>query len=241
MVTIETRPGCEPVDVKLGECLFARGTQALQLLGRARVQARNCAFGQHAALFHLRDTGNSTDTLIRLEHCSALLEGGVVVLAEDSARRPCRGGPILPRAGDADEVAGDVVLVKQTGPRAGAVVFQSLHGLDGSAQRNEPAVALWLDETPVGNPRRAVTVDDAHRLVPDAFRDEDALEIPPTPWQAPNRSYRRPTRGCVRRESQTREAANPWFGGRPRNDGERLGTELPAATRTPVVRPTPLS
>ena len=86
--------------------------------------------------------------------------------------------PLLPRAGDADEVAGDVVLVKQTGPRAGAVVFQSLHGPDGGAQRNGCAVALWLDETPVGNPRRAVTVDDAHRLVPDAFRDEDALEIP---------------------------------------------------------------
>jgi hypothetical protein len=188
-VTLETRPGADAVDVKLGECLFARGTQAVQLLGRGRVQAQNCAFGPHGSLFHLRDTGNATDTLVRLEHCSALLEGGAVVLAEDGAGGRVEAGHCLfsraPTDG-ADEISAEVVLVKQTGPRTGAVVFQSLPGADGAPQRNGyHAVALWLDETPVGNPRRAVTVDDARRLIPDGFRDEDALEIPLTPWQAP--------------------------------------------------------
>ena len=53
----------DPPDLKLRECLFAGGTQAVQLLGRARVQAQDCAFGPHAALFHLRDTGGTADTL----------------------------------------------------------------------------------------------------------------------------------------------------------------------------------
>jgi len=188
-VTIETRSGGDPVDVKLGECLFVRGTQALQLLGRGRLQAQNCAFGPHAALVHLRDTGNTNDTLVRLEHCSALLEGGAVVLAEDGAGGRVEAGHCLfsrAPAEAADDPPGEVVLVKQTGPRAGAVVFQSLPGADGAPRRNGyHAVTLWLDETPVGNPQRAVTVDDARRLVPEEFRDEDALEIPLTPWQAP--------------------------------------------------------
>jgi hypothetical protein len=187
-VTIETRPGAEPVDVKLGDCLFARGTQALQLLGRARVQAQNCAFGPHAAIIHLRDTGNAADTMVRLEHCSALLEGGAVVLAEDGAGGRVEAGHCLfsrAPADAAEDPSADVVVVKQTGPRAGALVFQGLHGTDGATLRNGyHAVTLWLDETPVGNPRRAVTVDDARRLVPDGFRDDDALEIPLTPWQA---------------------------------------------------------
>ena len=159
-----------------------------QLLGRARVQARNCAFGQHAALFHLRDTGNSTDTLIRLEHCSALLEGGVVVLAEDSARRPCRGGPMpLPRAGDADEVAGDVVLVKQTGPRAGAVVFQSLHGPDGAAQQAtapSPSGSMRRRSATRGgrSPWTMPTDSSPRSGTRTRWRSRS------TPWQAPDRS-----------------------------------------------------
>ena len=65
----------------------------------------------------------------------------------------------------------------------GEFFSEVIRGIDLVAQRNGyHAVALWLDETPVGNPRRAVTVDDARRLVTDGFRDDDALEIPLTPW-----------------------------------------------------------
>ena len=58
--------------------------------GRANVYAQHCAFGPHAAaVVHLRDTGgpdaNGAGTLVRLEHCSALLDGGAVVWAEDGA------------------------------------------------------------------------------------------------------------------------------------------------------------
>src|SRR5204862_5120496 len=48
-IAVETRPGADPPDVKLRECLFAGGTQAVQLLGRARVPAQDCAFGPHPA------------------------------------------------------------------------------------------------------------------------------------------------------------------------------------------------
>jgi hypothetical protein len=195
-LVVESRPGAAgdsqagTPELKVSECLFSRGTQAVQLLGRARVQVRNCAFGPHAAVVHLRDTGGPADTQVRLEQCSAMLEGGAVVLAEDGAGGTVLAGHCLvarPPAESPEMFVGESALVRQTGTRAGVLVYQGLRdpGPDGGPQRNGYYnVTLWTDETPVGSPRRAVTLDDARRLFPGAFADEDAAELPQSPWQA---------------------------------------------------------
>jgi eukaryotic-like serine/threonine-protein kinase len=89
------------------------------------------------------------------------------------------------------------VLVRQTGAAAGPLVYQGLLGLDGNPQRNgyHNLAAVWSDETSPANSRRALTLEDARGLsfaVRDddrrraaAFRDDDALELPQSPWADP--------------------------------------------------------
>ncbi len=188
--------------VALKDCLFARGAQAVQLLGRAEVYAQHCCFGpQSAAVVHLRDTGGPDDkgagTLVRLEHCSALLDGGAVVWAEDGAGGTVQVGHCLfSRPADA-AVANQAgaVLVRQTGAAAGPLVYQALLGLDGHPQRNgyHNLAAVWSDETAA--PRRAPTLEDARGLSfaardddrrrTPAFLDDDGLELPQSPWADP--------------------------------------------------------
>jgi hypothetical protein len=186
-VTVSGRDGGDSPDVRLTDCLFVRGPRAVQLAGRARVRALHCAFGPHAALFALRDTGGAEDTLVRLEHCAALLEGGAVVLAGDGAGGSVLAGHCLfSHPAPADPAPAGAVLVRQTGDRAGELTYQGLLGPDGAPQRNgyHNLAAFWADETPTAGPRQAATLEDARRLAP-AFRDDDALELPLTPWADP--------------------------------------------------------
>ena len=208
-IVVQGRDKADRPTVALKDCLFFRGTQAVQLLGRANVYAQHCAFGPHsAALVHLRDTGgpdeNGSGTLVRLEHCSAMLDGGAVVWAEDGAGGTVQVGHCLfsrptvaavSDPGHSDPVG--AVLVRQTGPIAGPLTYQGLLGLDGKPQRNgyHNLAAIWSDETAATNPRRAPTLEDARALtfaVRDddrrralAFRDDDGLELPQSPWADP--------------------------------------------------------
>jgi serine/threonine protein kinase len=193
--------------VALKDCLFVRGTQAVQLLGRANVYAQHCCFGPHAGgVIHLRDTdaADGGGTLVRLEHCSALLDGGAVVWAEDGAGGAIQVGHCLfsspaptapaPR-GARDDEAG-AVLVRQTGAAAGVLTYQGLLGLDGNSERNgyHNLAALWCDETSPAAPRRATTLEDARALSSAGrddvrrtaeFRDDGGMELAQSPWADP--------------------------------------------------------
>ncbi len=202
-IVIQGREGTDRPTVALKDCLFVRGAQAVQLLGRASVYAQHCCFGPHSgALFHLRDTGgpdeNGTGTLIRLEHCSALLETGAVIWAEDGAGGTVQVGHcLLTRLTTGGDDSG-AVLVRQTGAAAGPLAYQGLLGLDGHPQRNayQNLAAIWSDETSPTRPRRALTLQDARGLsfaVRDddrrrtpAFRDDDGLEMAQSPWADPS-------------------------------------------------------
>jgi predicted Ser/Thr protein kinase len=205
-IVVQGRDGPDRPTVTLKACLFVRGAQAVQLLGRASVYAQHCCFGPHNAVIHLRDTGgpdeNGAGTLVRLEHCSALLENGAVIWAEDGAggtvqvghclftRAPHPGPP--PQMGREDDAG--AVLVRQTGAAAGPLAYQGLLGLDGHAQRNayQNLTAIWSDETSPTRPRRAPTLEDARGLSfamrdddrrrAPAFQDDDGLEMAQSPW-----------------------------------------------------------
>jgi serine/threonine protein kinase len=202
-IVVLGREGPDRPTVTLKDSLFIRGTQAIQLLGRANVYAQHCCFGpQVGAIVHLRDTGgpdeNGAGTLVRLEHCSALLESGAVIWADDGAGGTIQAGHCLfsrPIGGPAD--AAGAVLIRQTGAAAGPLTYQGLLGLDGHSQRNgyHNLAAIWSDETAATTPRRAATLEDARALSfgmreddrrrAPAFRDDDGLELPQLPWADP--------------------------------------------------------
>jgi serine/threonine protein kinase len=168
--------------VRLSECLFVRGAHAIQLAGRGTLTAVNCAFGPHRALVHLR--GTSRDTVVRFEHCSALMDNTAAVLLEDSAAARIAAGHCLfsrPQIETTDEPAGDAVLIRQIGAKTGHVTYRVLIASDGNEQRNayHNLSAIWSDETS-GGTIPATTLDQA-RLRP-AFDDHDALELSQVPW-----------------------------------------------------------
>jgi serine/threonine protein kinase len=65
----------EPV-LTFKECYFETGQAAVALTGPATINAKDCAFGPHAALFHLRGRSRQTDTLLALTNCSAFVVDG---------------------------------------------------------------------------------------------------------------------------------------------------------------------
>ncbi len=193
-VTAAGRPeGAERMTLRLSECLFLRGGRAVQLLGPARLTLEQCAFGSHAAVVHLRDTGGAAQTAVRLEHCSVMLEQGAVVHAEDGAGAQVVAGHCLfsrPEEGAAGEPPGDVVLLRQTGEGRGELVYQgaAATGPERAAPRNgyHNLGAFWSDETPAAGPLRAETLDDVRQVFGAAqFQDAGALELPQSPWQEP--------------------------------------------------------
>jgi hypothetical protein len=199
-IVIRGKEGNDRPTATLKDCLFVRGAQAVQVLGRAAVFAQHCCFGPHSGgLVHLRDTGGPDDagggTLVRMEHCSALLDGGAVVWAEDGAGGTIQvGNCLFTRPASAPEEAADAVLIRQTGAAAGPVVYHALLGAEGQPQRNVyyNLAAVWSDETLPTAPRRAATLEDARGLSfalrdgdrrrAPAFRDDEGVEISQSPW-----------------------------------------------------------
>ncbi len=184
-VVVEGRRDADAA-VLVRESLFARGPQAVQVTGKVRLRCEQSAFGPHAADILLRDSGGPDDSSVRLEHCSALVESGAVFALDDRAGGTLHAGNCLfsrPAAEPPDDPPGDGVLIRQlAGGRPGDAAFKALTGPDGP-QRNayHNLSAVWSDETPAAGPRRAVTLDEARRR-PD-FKDDDALELPQSPWQ----------------------------------------------------------
>jgi serine/threonine protein kinase len=70
------RSGGERPEIRLDECYFQAGQAAVALTGPAWVSAENCAFGPHAALFHLRGGSQRDDTKLTLKRCSTFVVDG---------------------------------------------------------------------------------------------------------------------------------------------------------------------
>jgi serine/threonine protein kinase len=171
--------------VRLTECVFIGGSQAFQFTGRGSVIASNCAFAPHHAVFHLH--GTAPETTVRLEHCSALLDQSSLFLLDDAASARIAAGHCLfsrPTGDPTDHSGADAMLIRQVGIKAGDVSFRGLVGADRLPMRNayHNLTAIWSDETTDG-PLTAVTLDEA-RARPN-FHDEDALELPQSPWLHP--------------------------------------------------------
>ncbi|MFO0808057.1 MAG: serine/threonine-protein kinase [Gemmataceae bacterium] len=187
-LVVEGRRDGDAATVAVRESLFVRGPQAFHLAAKTRLRCEQCAFGPSAAVVFLHATGGAEDSSARLEHCSVLLESGAVFALDDRAGGTLLAGHCLfsrPAGDPSEDPPGDGVLIRQlAGGKPGDVVFKTLIGPDGP-QRNayHNLSAFWSDETPPAAPRRAVTLDDARRR-PD-FKDDDALELPQSPWQLP--------------------------------------------------------
>ena len=184
-IAIDNREAGEAPTIRVSECLFVRGRQALQLTGRGNIIAANCAFGPLRTIVQIRGAG--AETAIRLDHCSALLDHSTVVAVEDGAAARITAGHCLfsrPAATSNEQPAGDAVLVRQSGGKAGDVTFRSLVGPDRLPMRNgyHNLSAFWIDETASG-PWVAGTIDEAKAR--PGFRDEDAFELPSPPWLDP--------------------------------------------------------
>lgn len=182
------------------DCLFARGLQAIELLSRANVYVQHCCFGPQATgMLHLRNSGPANDSadgsLIRFEHCSALLDHGAVVLADAGAAGTIQVGHcVFSRPSGAPDDPAGAVLIRQIGGAAGTLAYQGLLGVDGNPQRNvyHNFTAIWSDESRPGDTRRAATLEDARNMsqslrnadprTASYFRDDDAFEIPQSPW-----------------------------------------------------------
>jgi predicted Ser/Thr protein kinase len=62
--------------VRLEECFFVSGQSAVMVNGAGHVDALNCAFGPHGALFHLRGPSSSFASGAVLQNCSAFVVHG---------------------------------------------------------------------------------------------------------------------------------------------------------------------
>src|SRR5207237_423230 len=137
------------------------GHDAVVRRGPAGVQAANCAFGPHAASFHLLEGGDGPDEAppVVARHCSVLAAGGSAVFQVDADAdaaldvkaclfsRPGTGGGMSGMGmGGADRQA---VLVRQPAGR-GLVTYRGsdnrYHNLDAFwAAGDVPEAAEWAD------------------------------------------------------------------------------------------------
>lgn len=104
--------GARPA-LRVSGCTFDGGQDAVAVAGPADVQAWNCAFGPHAALFHFRERSQDAD--LTLLNCSALLADGAAFAVEENVS--CRMGVAhclfsRPEGGDASGAG--AALIRQT-------------------------------------------------------------------------------------------------------------------------------
>src|SRR5439155_16439847 len=78
-------PGAQKPELILKECYFAHGQDAVALTGDATLRASNCAFGPHAAMFHLRGGNKLERTSLHVSDCAAFVLQGAAFLFEEGA------------------------------------------------------------------------------------------------------------------------------------------------------------
>jgi hypothetical protein len=136
-------PGAPRPRVVLRECYFRQGQDAVALTGPADIEPSNCAFGPHAALFHLRGPGRpSSDALLDLKNCSALVVRGPAFRLDKGAT--CRlavQNSLFSRPGGAEGGDARANLIWQTGETKPGVRYQGRHNVFHNLN------AFWLRET----------------------------------------------------------------------------------------------
>jgi serine/threonine protein kinase len=77
--------GKDQPELAFKDCYFESGQAAVALTGAATIKAESCAFGPHAALFHLRGRSGLSDTTLQLTNCSAFVVDGPAFRLDDEA------------------------------------------------------------------------------------------------------------------------------------------------------------
>jgi Protein kinase domain len=162
-------------------CYFAPGGVAVRAVG-VQVSAADCALAPQAAAFQaLGDPDDPTPTRIQLDHCTALLDGGVVVEVGDRVGCQVSAGHCLfsgPEAPESSEP--ECALVRQLGTRAKETRYA---GTDGTFFQSQPNgyynVAIY-----VGKGEKGLTFAEcAAKNIPAADPGERTLN---NPWPTPH-------------------------------------------------------
>jgi serine/threonine protein kinase len=140
----------KPSSVRFEECYFVRGQTAVRVNGAGQVNAVNCAFGPHGALFQLHGSTDSSPSQVSLQFCSAFvvhgpafrLDGeGQWTVSADRCIFSCPETTLLPKQADTP------ALIRQTS--AGVHLrYQDqhtcYHGLDVFwATKLDPGISDW--------------------------------------------------------------------------------------------------
>src|SRR5262245_2963230 len=113
-----------PAVTDLKQCLFARGTIAVDMVNRGLVKADQCAFGPHDMLIRFRNKAvpraADAGALAEFTHCTALMRDGTAFQLERNVSGAIRAADcVFARATDDP---GETVLVRQSNPK-GEVAF----------------------------------------------------------------------------------------------------------------------
>jgi hypothetical protein len=156
------------------------GQDAVTLKTPVKVQATNCAFAPHCALFRMEGTGQSE---IEVRHCSGLLKGESAVFHLAGEGTTCKfdvehsvwSGQNRATAQPVEWKG--AVLIRQEGSMAGAVRF---HGYDN---RYHDLDALWVRSTA---PAKVMARDlAAFKSALDDLGNDDSTELASagSPWK----------------------------------------------------------
>jgi hypothetical protein len=152
------------------------GQNAIARRGRGRVEADNCAFGPHDAVFRLAGTGPEDEAMVTLRHCSvqAAARSAVFDLADGARARIDVTASLFSRPGEGGlgmmgEANGALVL-RQTA-RPAEVNYQGkdnrFHNLDGYRYVADSGVEpTWEDWRQIGE-------------------GADSRELRASPWRSP--------------------------------------------------------
>jgi serine/threonine protein kinase len=152
------------------------GQNAIARRGRGRIEADNCAFGPHDAVFRLTNAGSEDDAAVTLRHCSvqAAAKSAVFDLADGARARIDVAASLFSRPGEGGlgvmGAGNGALMLRQTG-RPGEVICQGkdnrYHNLDGywyvADSGLEPTWEDWLRQT----------------------GDRDSQELRTSPWRSP--------------------------------------------------------
>lgn len=156
--------------LKLSGCYFPGGQDAVAVSGSADINAWNCAFGPHAALFHFGDRTGETD--LQLINCSALLAGGSAFYLEDNVSCRLAVSHCL-FSQPATEGAADAVLIRQVSPWWANVQYT------GRENRYQGLHAFWQN---IGSDEVASVAANLEQFRKHAA-DDLSLELTASPWK----------------------------------------------------------
>jgi hypothetical protein len=150
------------------------------------VQARQCAFAPHRAIFQFEEPAATGHALpraeVRLDHCTALLDRTTVFHFEGPADCQVKAGNSLFGQANPPGAETDAVLVRVN--RRGSVRYEAEGGESGPKRNGYFGLsAFWSDEARPDRPERAVNLSDCTRLPGRPIAEDPGAELPVRPWQ----------------------------------------------------------